>query len=419
MDRYLCIATTFLADRYCGREWPPSPARLFQSLLAGAKTGMYRHQSNVSDAALRALERLPAPEILAADARDLPPYTISVPNNDSDKLAREWAAGRHFDSAHLRTLKTIAPRQLPHTLGGMAHLYYFWKLTDEVVTTEVRQLVSFLHTFGWGVDMAYADSMLLDERAKLALMKKEGYSQYIPASEGPLLRDVAAPGYLNDLTEAYKSYCDRFSGRGINPATRATNYGQSRYTRLGNGQSPSARFLLRSLKNSDLWFAVPWTLGTRVAAWMRHATAEALRKEGYSSEKIDSYILGHGEEGHRRHISFVPVPTIRTVHGDGAIRRVMIVEPSDSDGVTTRLLQWKLSPTVLHKLVESNGLGRKTEPVCRLVETQYGDPVWPYYLPTEKRRVWHSVTPVILHGHNSEHGKFSLKKNRAAFVPGV
>jgi CRISPR-associated protein Csb2 len=49
-------------------------------------------------------------------------------------------------------------------------------------------------------------------------------------------------------------------------------------------------------------------------------------------------------------------------------------------------------------------------PVCRILESDWLDGVWQRYLPREPKPEWGSVTPVVLHGHNSEHGKFSLKK---------
>jgi CRISPR-associated protein Csb2 len=404
MDHYLCIAATFLADHYHGREWPPSPARLFQALLAGAQTGSYRQQWAMAEPVLQKLERLPAPQVVASACRQLPSYRISVPNNDSDKAAKEWAAGRSFDAAALRTLKTISPRELVHN-SGSPHVYYLWKTGDVDLPMEaLRRLTFYLHTFGWGIDMACADSFLLSEQEKQSLAGKPGYLHYVPGERGQL-RDVPAPGYLQDLCDAYQRYCNRTSGRGVDPATRATKYGQERYQRVGSIEVPAAKFALRKLNNGSP-YAVPWVLGMKVAAWMRHAAAEALRQEQYAEEFINSYVLGHGN-GHDTHMSFIPVPNIGTIYPDGAIRRVMMLEPSEGTGDVAALLQLKLSPSLLHRLVENGGGPRKTEPVCQLVEAQ-DDKIWPYYFRSSS--LWHSVTPVVLHGYNSEHGKFSLKK---------
>ena len=404
MDGYICIAATFLADRFHGREWPPSPARLFQALLAGAQTGVYRKQWTAVEPVLRELERLPSPEVVASHVRNLPPYQISVPNNDSDKAAREWNAGRPFDAAALRTLKTISPREmLPQS--GAPHVYYLWTRGDGDLPLEaLRELTSFLHTFGWGIDMAYADSFLVDEHEKQSLAGQPGYSHYVPGQRGRL-HDVPAPGYLQDLATAYERSCKR-SGDGVDPATRATKYGQERYQRVGRFELPAAKFVLRKLDKANTPYAVPWALGMKVAAWMRHAAAESLRQEGRPEDFINSYVLGHGN-GRSKHMSFVPVPNVGTIYPDGAIRRVMVVEPPDGDGEIAALLQWKLATSVLDRLVESGGGPRKTEPVCQLFEAE-NDNIWPYYMRSSS--LWHSVTPVILHGYNSEHRIFSLKK---------
>jgi CRISPR-associated protein Csb2 len=253
--------------------------------------------------------------------------------------------------------------------------------------------------------MAFADSFVLSEEQRKSLTASKDYSHHVPSKGGQLLA-VPAPGYLRDLSEAYVRFCNRRSGAGVDPATRATKYGQERYQKVGNIELPSAKFALRKLENSTQHYAVPWALGMKVAAWMRHAAAEALRAEGYPDDFVNSYVLGHGN-GHGRHMSFVPVPNIGTIHPDGAIRRVMLVEPADADGSIAELLQLKLSSSILNRLVENGNGPRKTEPICSLLEAT-DDRIWPYY--TRPNSVWHSVAPVVLHGHNSEHGKFSMKK---------
>jgi CRISPR-associated protein Csb2 len=414
VSQHLCISATFLASRYHGKEWPPSPARLFQALVAGAKTGIYRQHWSAIEPVLRSLEQLPAPEIVARNTEQLSGYRISVPNNDTDRAAKEWAVGREFDASRLRTMKDVHPREIRGSDNGKPHVFYFWKLravaTDEKAS---RQLSSFLHTLGWGVDMAYADAFVVDDQYIQTIAAQEGYSHYVPAARGTL-HSIPVPGYLNDLCSAYQRYCHRHSSSGVDAFTRARNYGQQPYRQVNTAMPPVAMFLLRQLDNTGAWFSVPWAFSMRVAAWMRHAVADALRDEldllRQNGVSVDEYALGHGDDGHRRHMSFVPLPSIGGPHTDGAIRRVMLVEPADADGSISELLQWKLAPSVLHRLLESDGGPRQTAPVCSLAEGSRNDPVIPNYLPGAPRRIWHSVTPVVLHGHNSLRGKFSLRK---------
>lgn len=409
MSQHLCVAATFLGGRYHGREWPPSPARFFQALVAGAKTGAYREQWHAVEPTLRLLEQLAAPEIVARNTERLNAYRISVPNNDTDRAAREWVAGREFNVSGLRTMKGVQPRQICNAGDGKAHVYYFWKLPGGAADVKSsRQLSWFLHTLGWGVDMAYADAFLANDQDIQTIAAQDGYSKYVPSPKG-VLYSIPVPGYLDDLCASYQGYCTRQSNTGVNIFTRATNYGEQPYRRALSAVPPLATFLLRQLGNSEGWFSMPWAFSMRVAAWMRHAVAEALREEGYTESQIDEYVLGHGS-GHGRHMSFVPLPSIGGPHADGAIRRVMVVEPADADGTVSELLQWKLAASVLRRLLESNGGSRRTAPVCSLAEASQQDRVIANYLPSTPRRVWHSVTPVILHGHNSLRKRFSPGK---------
>lgn len=86
MDRYLVISVTFLHGRYHGSRgqgerdpWPPSPLRLFQALVAGARSGC--RASLWTDAkieAFRWLERLDPPGIVAppAEKRGISPCSF-------------------------------------------------------------------------------------------------------------------------------------------------------------------------------------------------------------------------------------------------------------------------------------------------------------------------------------------------------
>src|SRR5215472_6275241 len=110
MSSAVCISASFLTGRYHGEEWPPSPGRLLQALVAGVKTGGYRALWQRVEAGLRWLENRPAPAILARPIKELTPYRIAVPNNDFDFAASAWAAGRPANPADLRTMKDVSPK---------------------------------------------------------------------------------------------------------------------------------------------------------------------------------------------------------------------------------------------------------------------------------------------------------------------
>jgi CRISPR-associated protein Csb2 len=87
---YLVITVHWLDDRYHGLmdregppEWPPSPYRLFQALVAGmARCGELEGKRGD---ALGWLQTLNPPMIIAPRARPGQIVTRFVPNNDGDK----------------------------------------------------------------------------------------------------------------------------------------------------------------------------------------------------------------------------------------------------------------------------------------------------------------------------------------------
>src|SRR5262245_51994386 len=85
MSRALFISVRFREGRYHGEpEWPPSPARLFQALVAGVASG--RILAAEDRGALAWLEALTPPPISVPPMRRGQRYTNYVPNNDLDSV---------------------------------------------------------------------------------------------------------------------------------------------------------------------------------------------------------------------------------------------------------------------------------------------------------------------------------------------
>ena len=65
----LRITVDWLEGRYHGVEWPPSPWRVYQAMVAGS--AMERRRGPELEAALRHLETLPAPVVTAPQGEAL------------------------------------------------------------------------------------------------------------------------------------------------------------------------------------------------------------------------------------------------------------------------------------------------------------------------------------------------------------
>src|SRR5437764_883470 len=117
MPSYLCFTARFLQPVSHGRgegggpEWPPSPLRFFQALVAAA-AARWNERVRLACAApaLKWLERRPAPTIVAATATvSSTTYRLYVPDNAADKVGQAWAAGRSASIADYRTEKDVRP----------------------------------------------------------------------------------------------------------------------------------------------------------------------------------------------------------------------------------------------------------------------------------------------------------------------
>lgn len=151
-------------------------------------------------------------------------------------------------------------------------------------------------------------------------------------------------------------------------------------------------------------FAARWDEAQTVAAWLRHAAGQALLQEEMAEAWVNSYVLGHtGPEDLGYRLSFVPLPSIGHQHSDGGIRRVMLVEPpnpTSSDAEALDLLRSKLPGSLL--------TDDRKAPRAVLVPPADPNKVLPLYVG--EARVWRTVTPLVLHGHNAARGRISIVK---------
>src|ERR1700687_681038 len=119
---YLCITVRWLDDRYHGLldrdgppEWPPSPFRLFQALVAGmARQG--KLSSDVGGSLRWLVKQYPL--IIAPRSRCGQVITRFVPNNDSDKIP---------DRQKRLTGKTSRPTIMLDT----PEAHYLWAVQEE------------------------------------------------------------------------------------------------------------------------------------------------------------------------------------------------------------------------------------------------------------------------------------------------
>jgi CRISPR-associated protein Csb2 len=201
----LLLSLHFHEGRYHGRpEWPPSPARLFQALIAGVAQG--DSISEEDQCALMWLESLEPPVVAAPPMRSGQSLRNFVPNNDLDAVGGD--PGR---ISEIRTPKLIKPILFDASIPLLYIWTYEQTVEAEIHARQVSTIADHLYQFGRGVDMAWAQSEILAADEADMRLAARGTSLYRPSkSDGRTLLAVPLTGSLASLTGRYKEARTRF-----------------------------------------------------------------------------------------------------------------------------------------------------------------------------------------------------------------
>ncbi|MEX0641972.1 MAG: type I-U CRISPR-associated protein Csb2, partial [Pirellulales bacterium] len=373
---YLCFTIRFLQPYYHGRcdgaepEWPPSPLRLFQALVAAASQ-RWRDDRFYGDAAtaLRWLEEQPTPVIVAANGRRAESkYRLYVPDNTGDLAAGTWTRG---DTTKIikRTEKDIRPIQLPDF--GEAH--YLFPLTNgvcphlEILCDSSRSITH----LGWGVDMVAGNATVRTDM-EMADLQGDVWRPALSVTDTELRTPIG--GTLHALIIKHQAFLDRISrdARGnesFNPVPPLTAFRVVGYRRPNDPvRCPSVVFALRGDDGS--FFGYPQDKLIHIAGMVRHLAMEAMTKsrpESVADDWVERYVAGHARSNvaEHRQLSYLPLPSIGHRHTDQAVRRVMIVAPMGDDQLLSHLARMlagqQLKPTAQTKLAHPPTLVRVRE----------------------------------------------------------
>ncbi len=409
MPDYLRLTVRFLQPLAHGRsdgdkpEWPPSPLRVFQALVAAA-AARWNERSLLEHAvpALRWLQDQHDPQIVACSGvASTVPTQFYVPDNTADLLVASWKRGE-TDKVPKRTDKVV----LPTHLDGEAVHYLFPMHADEQRHLDVLKSAarSITHV-GWGIDMVAADADVISEADAVKL---PGERWRVAQSGGVSLR-VPKSGTLEDLMRKHQDFLNRLTDDGFKPVPPLREFAVRQYRRSTDIE-PRPHCVFTILK-PDASRTHPFNTARRtrdVAAWIRHAVAEVCK----DWPDLASFVHGHGSDGkpntsenssHR--FQYLPLPTINShLKRVESIRRVMVVAPAGCgdriDFIRKRLLG--------HELHWGND-------VIGLLNLQPGkDWVRDQYIGSAT--TWSSVTPVILDGFDDRNAAKTQKLIRKALA---
>jgi len=401
MPDYLCISVTFLDPFFHGKrddekpEWPPSPMRLFQALLAGSRTGRRMNEwSNAKEKAFRWLEQCEPPMIIAPAAKNSTAWTIFVPNNDSDKK---------YNRQDRLTSKIFKPQRL---LDGDT-LYYLWLLDQkdvdftrkyaELLCREARYLIA----LGWGIDQVVGAGCILKE-SETSTLPGQRWRALTEHRPGQRTYRVPVEGSFEDLENVFRSFLQRIEGRRYNPPLKFTRYGIAGYFRRLD--MPPRSYAIFELPEG-IAFRQEDTV--RVAAMLRSLTCKIAQGDTHRFPcESEQYVAGHIKEkdpGQSR-FSYYPLPTIGGKYSDGMIRRLLIAEPFNGSGRHVRWAQNRLRGKFLKDKYNND--------ICILHDLWRIDSEKIVRRYVNESRSWCSVTPVILPGYDDFKTSIPKKSNK-------
>lgn len=394
MSRAVLIAVRLHDGRYHGTgDWPPSPARLFQALVAGAAQGNLL--SAEDSAALAWLEQLPPPEIKGPSVRRGQRFTNYVPNNDLDAVGSDPRR-----VGEVRAGKLIRP----YIFDVEVPFLYAWRFepSDDANhrAGEICALTERVYQLGRGVDMAWACGEVLDDAALESWLVRHGGALYRPTQggEGSSL-DCPIPGSLESLRNRFAANGMRFSRVGEEIEVLFSQAPKPRFRSVRYNSSPIRHlFDLRSTTGDSSFDPYPLVRVSELTLSVRDKAVDRLTTTlSQRTAELKRVLIGRDatDADKAARVRIVPLPSIGHHHADRSIRRVLVEVPPNCP-IGADDIAWAFSGLAIEAGEVDTETGEITGET-RLVPAEERTMLRHYGVDTtERHRQWRSVTPAAL-----------------------
>jgi CRISPR-associated protein Csb2 len=391
MSRCLLVTLRLHDPRYHGAgNWPPSPARLFQALVAGAARGKGLEEADAQ--ALRWLECQNPPIVAVPFARAGQAITLYVPNNDLDAVG-----GDPRNIGSIRAAESVKP----WLLEADQPLLFFWAADDADDSAGqcgvIERMAQRLYQFGRGVDMAWATAEgLTATEAEARLAAHRGPVFHPGQGAGGTVLACPAPGSLDSLMDRHQAQAMRFSRTDNRGGLLFTQPPKPRFRQVAY-ESPPHRILFELRNGTDF---APWPLraaGSLIQSLLHAAATKLATALHGAAPMIDRLLLGRGagEADKRLRPRLVPLPSIGSTYADHAIRRVLLEVPGPCP-LPLQDFVWAVSGLFVSCTADPQTGEITAETRLLLVDS---DRMLRHYgIGGPPAQRWRSVTPVALPG---------------------
>lgn len=389
MPSILLISIRFHEGRYHGTgDWPPSPARLFQALIAGA--GLQGSLQVDQVKALKWLETMPPPVMAAPFVSKGQSVGNFVPNNDLDAVGGD---PRRIGS--IRARKEIRPL----LFDAEQPLLYAWTLRDEPDKEKfvpvLCQLAEKIYQLGRGIDLGWACAESIGKTELVARLYDYAGTIHRPSLAGtgkPF--SCPAKDSFASLEARYVANQSRFEVVKTDRGAVSQNFRRlpkPKFQFVAYDSPPVQKlFDIRSVIESEQHQA--WNLeraslliqSIRDAAFKKLITAFPAK-----TAQIEHWLVGRNADGSNggktdERIRLIPLASIGHAHADFSIRRVFIEAPANCP-IRADDLFWAFKGV---ELGEDGSLGRLSAADDSIFSRHYGI--------AQAATDWKTITPAVL-----------------------
>lgn len=365
-------------------EWPPHPTRLFSALVDALSDVSEPDACARAEAALRWLEREPAPNVCVSMGNDVSMRTVAkyfVAVND------EVANPKKMRPAPLPELRPRQERFFPAAVPADPCVVFAWSNSEPTVehSAALSELAARVPYLG------HSSSVV-----RVFCRDTAPPSTITPSETGEWRLRVPGPGRLDRLNAVYEA---RKTNTFVQPPLgREVPYGPTNASRGARG--PHGQMRVLAFDDTSARFGLTET------AWLTSRLRAALLSRLPNGTATPETLSGHGKDGKPAktpHIAFVPLANVANSaekYADGSVKGLGVLLPRTLDAVSAQLLESALARIErlvfgdrgeihLRQLRLETGATRGRQILYSLDASRY----------TRASTTWATVTPIALGLH--------------------